>query len=74
MSSPETTPIERDWIECWACGGEGVLEGTCTCGEDCCCCAEPEPQTCDICHGDGGWKRQHRPEEAALAMNTDPGM
>ena len=40
-------------VDCWNCGGEGYLEGECTCGEDCCCCADPEPPTCDVCRGKG---------------------
>lgn len=42
------------WVDCWSCGGEG---GYHDCGEDCCCCLDPdEPnETCDICHGKGGW-------------------
>lgn len=41
--------------ECESCGGEG-LNGH-DCGEDCCCCADPEEPnvTCDICGDDGGW-------------------
>lgn len=35
--------------ECPHCGGEGYIEGECTCGEDCCCCAEPEPPRCTEC-------------------------
>ncbi|MCZ4351565.1 hypothetical protein O4H61_03465 [Roseovarius aestuarii] len=41
------------WVECWNCGGDGDLEGTCTCMEDCCACLEPE--ACDVCNGRGGW-------------------
>ena len=41
------------WIACWACGGEGDIEGDCTCGEDVCCCLEPEPPTCSECKGTG---------------------
>jgi hypothetical protein len=56
-----TTPIERQddltgrWVECWNCGGEGYLDGECTCGEDCCCCLEPDPPRCSECRGKGGW-------------------
>jgi hypothetical protein len=26
------------------------------CGEDCCCCLNPEPNVpCDVCGGSGGW-------------------
>ena len=45
---------EMTWEECEACGGEG-LDGH-DCGEDCCCCADPEPnECCDYCLGAGGW-------------------
>ena len=63
---------ERAWVDCWQCGGEGYLEGTCTCGEDTCCCLDPEPETCDICHGDGGW--WSKPGLASPAMDSDAGM
>lgn len=47
---------EKDWCECWKCGGEGV-DGH-DCGEDCCCCLYPEDNVrCDICNGKGGWWR-----------------
>lgn len=46
------------WVEhtgCWQCAGEGVTDHDC--GEDCCCCLNPEPNvTCDICDGDGGYE------------------
>ena len=42
------------WRTCWKCGGEGV-DGH-NCGEDTCCCLDPEDnRTCDTCDGDGGW-------------------
>ncbi|MDD5207017.1 MAG: hypothetical protein PHS17_16450 [Desulfobacterales bacterium] len=45
---------EMEWVECWNCGGEGV-DGH-DCGEDCCCCLDPEENVrCDICKGRGGW-------------------
>ena len=41
-------------IECESCGEEGVRGHDC--GEDCCCCLDPEENmTCDICDGEGGW-------------------
>jgi hypothetical protein len=40
-------------VDCWNCGGEGLIEGECTCWEDCCCCAEPEPPSCSVCRGRG---------------------
>ena len=43
-----------DWCECWECGGDGVSGHDC--GEDCCCCADPEDNIrCDVCNGQGGW-------------------
>jgi hypothetical protein len=42
------------WIDCEMCGGEGV-DGH-DCGEDCCCCIDPEDNVpCDACRGRGGW-------------------
>lgn len=41
------------WVDCETCGGTG--EGQHDCGEDTCCCADPEPGVCDTCDGDGGW-------------------
>jgi hypothetical protein len=44
------------WIECWNCLGECLVDHDC--GEDCCCCADPQPNVlCDICDGAGGWER-----------------
>lgn len=43
-----------DWQECESCGGHGV-DGH-DCGEDCCCCLDPDDNIpCDICGGRGGW-------------------
>jgi hypothetical protein len=62
-----------DWIECWQCYGVGMTPG---CFEDCCsgadcdpddaelCCA---PNTCDVCHGKGGWDRPESPEPAVVS-------
>jgi len=45
---------ELDWVECEQCSGEGV-DGH-ECGEDCCCCADPEDNVpCDACGGKAGW-------------------
>lgn len=59
MSGPETWARDEfmaegaDWDsdECWACGGTGEQEHDC--GEDCCCCLEPLPDSCEVCHGRG---------------------
>lgn len=55
--TPLAEPLgsDDDWVDCWNCGGEGY-EGH-DCGEDCCGCADPEPNVpCHVCHGKGGWK------------------
>jgi len=55
---------EREWCECWQCDGEGVSGHDC--GDDCCCCLDPEDNMrCDICGGHGGWWRCYtcNPEE-----------
>lgn len=45
---------DKQWIDCYNCAGEGFSHHDC--GEDCCCCLDPEDNvTCDICRGDGGW-------------------
>lgn len=45
---------EMEWIECEKCGGEGVVGHDC--GEDSCCCIDPEDNVpCDICNLAGGW-------------------
>ena len=41
------------WEECWNCI-DGFTHHEC--GEDVCCCIDPQPNVvCDICNGDGGW-------------------
>lgn len=35
--------------ECPHCGGEGFIDGECTCGDDTCCCAWPTPPECTEC-------------------------
>ena len=34
---------------CPYCGGEGIIEDDCTCGESCCNCLEPDPPECQHC-------------------------
>lgn len=47
--------VDGEWIDCWNCGGEGYSYHDC--GEDVCCCLDPEDNVvCDICHGKGGWE------------------
>ncbi|MHC4616794.1 MAG: hypothetical protein ACYTEQ_03475 [Planctomycetota bacterium] len=43
---------DAEYVTCWQCGGEGFSHHDC--GEDTCCCRDPEPNvTCDICKGEG---------------------
>ena len=46
---------EGEWVDCPNCGGDGVIDGECTCMDDTCCCLVPEPPECDECEGAGGW-------------------
>lgn len=49
-----TCGSEKSWCDCWNCGGDGYSHHDC--GEDCCCCLEPEDNVrCDNCHGKGGY-------------------
>lgn len=40
-------------VDCWNCGGEGYIDGDCTCWDDCCACLEPNPPRCSVCRGKG---------------------
>ncbi len=54
---------EREWTqdaidaqmfddeECGLCGGTGVYDGECACGDDTCCCLTPQPVVCPQCGG-----------------------
>lgn len=45
---------ELDRLECNECGGEGYAYHDC--GEDVCCCADPEDNVpCEQCDGKGYW-------------------
>lgn len=47
---------ELVWQSCEQCGGDGVFGHDC--GEDTCCCLDPEEDDpCEICDGEGGWMR-----------------
>lgn len=47
-------PTVDEWAECWNCAGDGCSYHDC--GEDACCCADPEPNImCHVCDGNGGW-------------------
>lgn len=55
----------RDWETCWQCHGEGGFHD---CGEDCCCCLEPElNEECSECKGRGRYlvciSLPHTPEQ-----------
>jgi hypothetical protein len=38
---------------CGSCGGAGVHEDECECGDDPCCCLVPTPPVCVECGGAG---------------------
>lgn len=38
---------------CATCGGTGVYDGECECGDDTCCCLVPTGITCPECGGTG---------------------
>lgn len=51
---PKCGCCEMVWEECEYCDEDGFVDHDC--GEDCCCCADPEPNvTCDVCRGVGGF-------------------
>lgn len=44
---------EKEWRDCYNCDGGYSYHD---CGQDCCCCLDPEDNvTCDICDGREGW-------------------
>ena len=47
--------IPTEWVDCYNCGGDGCIEGDCTCMDDTCCCLYPDPPDCSVCGGKGGW-------------------
>lgn len=56
--------------DCWNCE-DGYSDHDC--GEDCCCCLDPEPNvTCDVCRGHGSWHSCGSPPEFCEA-NPLPG-
>lgn len=38
---------------CPVCGGSGVDDSQCACGDDTCCCLVPTPLICSWCEGEG---------------------
>jgi hypothetical protein len=45
-----------DWQECEQCDPDYPGYSHHDCGEDTCCCLDPEPNAiCDTCDGAGGW-------------------
>ena len=42
----------QETVDCWDCGGEMYTHHNC--GEDVCCCADPQPNVrCETCEGKG---------------------
>ena len=61
----EPTGSDDEWVECWNCGGDGYADHDC--GEDCCCCADPEPNVvCHVCHGKGGWSNPNNSDQTRI--------
>ena len=53
IECPQCKCCEADLFECENCD-EGFTDHDC--GEDTCCCLEPDNNVvCDICHGNGTW-------------------
>lgn len=53
LESAMDAVLDGDGEPCYACGGEGEYHD---CGEDTCCCADPETQDmydCEECNGTG---------------------
>ena len=45
---------QMEHTDCDECGGDGLTEHDC--GDDTCCCLDPEPNVeCWVCDGLGGW-------------------
>ena len=69
---------DLEWADCWSCVGDG---GYHDCGEDCCCCANPDDDlncACDVCDGRGGWPlcplaNSHPPAPQSSAENEKSG-
>lgn len=60
MSEERCECCAVEWEECWACAGDGYLGHDC--GEDTCCCLDPEDNiVCDVCHGEGGYETTPEP-------------
>lgn len=66
---PDSRGEHDGWTECWQCGGEGFSHHDC--GEDTCCCLDPEDNVpCDICRGKGGWRSDNEQKDAGDGIIT----
>lgn len=61
---------DREFTECWECLGEG---GWHNCGEDCCCCIDPEGPPWDRCQTCDGTGRVELKAPPAPSVPTDAG-
>jgi hypothetical protein len=61
--------MTRYSVECWNCT-EGYIEGDCTCGDDTCCCLDPDPPECSECHGTGRLIVTQLPDDPDRAANA----
>jgi hypothetical protein len=71
-------PSPKITVECWQCGGCGLLAG---CFEDCCSGADCDPEdaeycccpsTCDICNGKGAYEVPADSAAARDALGLSP--
>jgi len=53
----ENPAFDDEWLDesddCPVCGGSGLDDTQCACGEDTCCCLVPTPVECSWCGGRG---------------------
>ncbi len=55
MSYKDDLEKYGEWTDCYECDGAGTVHD---CGEDCCCCLNPDTDDqviCRECKGKGGW-------------------
>lgn len=59
------------WENCWNCEDGYSYHD---CGEDTCCCLDPQPNViCDICDGEGGWYVCTNCDSSAEREKTEEG-
>jgi len=46
---------EREWVDCWDCGGDGIIDGERLMEEDPSWYSIDDEEPCSQCNGRGGW-------------------